>query len=78
MNEEVSLLALLDTYPPARTRGRSDEHSKEELSAAITDETVRKMLDGLGSDGHVLSPLSPHDYDAVKNVCASNVRIIST
>jgi thioesterase domain-containing protein len=37
-----------------------------------------KMLDGLGSDGHVLSPLSPHDYDAVKTVCASSVHIIST
>jgi thioesterase domain-containing protein len=36
------------------------------------------MLEGLGREGHVLSPLAGQDYEAVKNACENNTRIIST
>jgi thioesterase domain-containing protein len=80
MDEEVSLLALLDSYPfewTSRTNGH-DKQSEREFPSAMTDEILRKMLDGLGHDGHTPSPLSAQEHQAVRNVCESNVRIIST
>jgi thioesterase domain-containing protein len=44
----------------------------------MTDDTLRKMLEGLGHDGHVGLPLAGQDYEVVKNACESNMRIIST
>jgi thioesterase domain-containing protein len=79
MDEEVSLLALLDSYPLNRDpRNGNDEERERESLSAMTHETLRKMLEGLDRDGHVLSPLAERDYDAVKNACENNMRIIST
>jgi thioesterase domain-containing protein len=80
MNEEVSLLALLDSYPLDRgnlANGYDEERERAFLSA-MTDDTLRKMLEGLGHDGHVGLPLAGQDYEVVKNACESNMRIIST
>jgi thioesterase domain-containing protein len=79
ISEDVSLLALLDSYPlesAGRTNGHGRQSESEVSLAATIDETVQKMLDGLGSNGHSSSSLSAQQYQAVKNVCQNNVRLI--
>jgi thioesterase domain-containing protein len=80
MNEEVSLLALLDSYPLKRASlvNGHDKERERELLSTMTDDAVRKMLEGLGRDAHVVSPLAGQDYEAVKNACENNMSIIST
>jgi nonribosomal peptide synthetase DhbF len=80
INEEVSLLALLDSYPVVQENllNGCDEESERELLAAMTDDALRNMLESLGRDGHVLSPLVTQDYEAVKNACMNNMRIVRT
>jgi amino acid adenylation domain-containing protein len=79
MNEDVSLLALLDSYPlksAGLTNGRDGQSESQVPPAATIDETMQKMLDGLASNGHSSSSLSAQQYQAVKNVCQNNVRLI--
>jgi nonribosomal peptide synthetase DhbF len=80
MDEEVSLLALLDSYPLDRENllNGYDEKRDRQFLSAMTDDTLREMLQGLGRDGHVLSPLAEEDYKAVKHACENNMRIIRT
>jgi thioesterase domain-containing protein/acyl carrier protein len=80
MGEDVSLLALLESYLLDREKllNGYDEEREREFLSAMTDDTLRKMLEGLGRGGHVLSPLDKQNYEAVKNVCENNMRIIST
>ena len=80
MGEEVSLLALLDSYPSDRENllnGHDKEREREVLSA-MADDTLREMLEGFGNEGHVLLPLAEQDYEVVKNACESNMRIVDT
>jgi nonribosomal peptide synthetase DhbF len=80
VGEEVSLLALLDSYPSDRENllnGRDKEREREVLSA-MADDTLREMLEGFGNEGHVLLPLAEQDYEVVKNACESNMRIVDT
>jgi nonribosomal peptide synthetase DhbF len=80
MGEEVSLLALLDSYPPngeMPLNGDDSERYEESLSA-MHDGSLRAMLKGLSRDGHVLTPLAEGDYQAVKDAFAQNARIVST
>jgi nonribosomal peptide synthetase DhbF len=79
IGDGVSLLALLDSYPlesAVRTNGHDRQSERQAPPAATIDETVQKMLDGLGSNGHSPSSLSAQQYQAVKNVCQNNVRLI--
>jgi nonribosomal peptide synthetase DhbF len=77
-NEEVSLLALLDSYPmdPASLANSHDKEQK--VLSAMTDDTFLKILEGLWRDGHVASPLTGQDYESMKNAYENNIRIIST
>jgi glyine---[glycyl-carrier protein] ligase len=70
--QEVSLLALLDSYPYNATSalGAGDkETAREVLYAGPPEYPIRSMLesilDGLRSDGHLLSTLEEHDYEAI-------------
>jgi thioesterase domain-containing protein len=78
MNEKVSMLALLDSYPPARGNRSNgdDQQGKATAPSTMIDETVRKMLDGL-VNGHSRLPLAAREQQAVSRVCASNVGIVS-
>jgi nonribosomal peptide synthetase DhbF len=78
MNEEVSLLALLDSYPMDRASLVNSHDKEQKVLSAMTDDTLLKMLKGLWRDGHVASPLTGQDYESVKNACENNMRIIST
>jgi nonribosomal peptide synthetase DhbF len=77
-NEEVSLLALLDSYPMDRATLVNSHDKEQEVLSATTDDTLLKMLEGLWREGHVASPLTRQDYESVKNACENNMRIIST
>ena len=80
MGEEVSLLALLDSYPSDRENllNSHDKEREREILSAMADDTLREMLEGFGNEGHVLSPLAEQDYEVVKNACESNMRIVDT
>jgi thioesterase domain-containing protein len=79
LGEEVSLLALLDSYPPDRDSPQNgyDEARARELFSTKTDDMLREMFEGLRRDGH-LPPLAEQDYETVRNVCVNNIRLIGT
>jgi len=76
LDEEVSLLALLDSYPPGHGSwlNRYNEDNEAELLSATTN----VMLEGLGRGAHPTLPLAEHDYEAVKHACGNNIRIAGT
>jgi len=80
MQEEVSLLALLDSYPlePADPARDDNEESERALMSAMTNGTLQGMLDALGRVGHTGAPLTDLDYEAMRNACESNIRISNT
>jgi thioesterase domain-containing protein len=80
MQEEVSLLALLDSYPlePGERARDDNEESERALLSAMTSGTLHGMLDGLGRVGHSVIQLTGADYEAVRNACESNIRISNT
>jgi thioesterase domain-containing protein len=55
-----------------------DKEREREVLSAMADDTLREMLEGFGNEGHVLWPLAEQDYEAVKNACESNMRIVDT
>jgi thioesterase domain-containing protein/acyl carrier protein len=77
--EEVSLLALLDSYPLERDgpqNGHDKARAREHLSATV-DDMLREMFEGLRRDGH-LPLLAEQNYETLRNVCENNIRLIST
>jgi nonribosomal peptide synthetase DhbF len=77
--EEVALLALLDSYPCDRKIAMPDldeEHDREVLFAGAADNTIRKMLDTLRREGHVLSTLNEHHFEAITDAYENNVRLM--
>jgi thioesterase domain-containing protein len=80
MDEEVSLLALLDSYPSDRCSlpKAYNEENERELLSAMTDGTLPSLRAGLERIGHPTLPLAEQDYEAVKNACENNIRIVGT
>jgi thioesterase domain-containing protein len=76
--EEVALLALLDSYPRDRKIAMPDldEEQEEVLFAGAADNTIRKMLDTLRREGHVLSTLNEHHFEAITDAYQNNVRLM--
>jgi thioesterase domain-containing protein len=76
--EEVALLALLDSYPYDRKSAmpRLEEREREVLFAGAADNTIRKMLDVLRREGHVLSTLKEHHFEAITEAYENNVRLM--
>ncbi len=64
VDEMISLINVLEA--------NVDDATGEMLAHTV------ESVEGLGRDGHVLSPLAEQDYETVKNACENNMRIIST
>jgi thioesterase domain-containing protein len=80
MDEEVSLLALLDSYPLDRgswLNGYNEENERG-LLLAMTNGTLQTMLEGFGRNGYSTLPLAEQDCEALKNACENNIRIVGT
>jgi thioesterase domain-containing protein len=75
VGEEVSLLALVDGYPPYVEQVSADQTPDRGICRAIPDTSLRQMLDEVSSD---FRPLSDQDYEQVKNAWTCNVRLIDT
>jgi nonribosomal peptide synthetase DhbF len=80
LGEEVALLALLDSYPShwqESPRLADEEPSKEFLFAGVAD-PIQTMVDALRQDGHLVSVLKEHHYEAIMDGYKNSVRLMQT
>jgi aspartate racemase len=78
--EEVQLLALLDSYPNDRAESFApfdEEHKAEVLFAGVAD-PIQNMVDALRHDGHLVSVLKEHHYEAIIDGYKNSVRLMRT
>jgi len=80
MDQEVALLALLDSYPNEREgslRRGDEERGREVLFAGVAD-PILSMVDTLRRDGHLHSILKEHHYEAIIDGYENSVRLMRT
>jgi thioesterase domain-containing protein len=77
VGEEVSLLAVLDSYPPdGGNLRRGDEMARlADRVSSMADRAVREILAGFDDS---FEPLAEQDREALKKACESNIRLTST
>lgn len=77
MGQEVSLLALLDSYPVENDDPRSRFDAENDvLAAQVAINPIRNLLDVLRREG--LSTLKEHHYEAIMDTFKSNTRLART
>jgi thioesterase domain-containing protein/acyl carrier protein len=76
--EDVSLLALLDSYPlqPARLQGVVDDDVGDLFSSQVAINPIMNLLDVLRREG--LTTLKEHHYEAIMDTFKNNTRIMKT
>jgi thioesterase domain-containing protein/acyl carrier protein len=80
LGEEVALLALLDSYPSdwqESPRLGDQEPTKEVLFAGVAD-PIQNMVDALRQDGHLVSVLKEHHYEAIMDGYKNSVLLMQT
>jgi len=80
LGEEVALLALLDSYPShwqESPRLADEEPNKEVLFAGVAD-PIQTMVDALRQDGHLVSVLKEHHYEAIMDGYKNSVQLMQT
>ena len=82
MGDEVSLLALLDSYPPGNENAAHHcadrEHDGEILSDGVVDASIRNMLGILRREGGKFSTLNEFQYTAITDTFKRNNRLMMT
>jgi len=77
--QEVALLALLDSYPYNRETSLS-AGGEERLYAGVAENPItsvlRDILDTLRREGHLLSTLDEHDYEAILDASRHSGRLM--
>jgi nonribosomal peptide synthetase DhbF len=77
MGQEVSLLALLDSYPIEHESARPGLDEDSEIFAhQVAINPIRNLLDVLRREG--LSTLKEHHYEAIMDTFKSNTRLVRT
>jgi nonribosomal peptide synthetase DhbF len=79
--EEVSLLALLDSYPTGRLNGLggSGDHRQGEIaSLPEIDEMVRRIVAGPSRNGDTRLLLAEAEFETVRQACRNNISMAST
>jgi nonribosomal peptide synthetase DhbF len=79
--EEVSLLALLDSYPTGRLNGlggSADHRQREIASLPEIDEMVRRIVAGPSRNGDTRLLLAEAEFETVREACRNNVHMAST
>ena len=79
--EEVSLLALLDSYPTGRLNGLggSGDHRRGEIaSLPEIDEMVRRIVAGPSRNGDTRLLLPEAEFETVREACRNNISMAST
>jgi amino acid adenylation domain-containing protein len=77
MGQEVSLLALLDSYPIEHESARSSlDEDSEFFAHQVAINPIRNLLDVLRREG--LSTLKEHHYEAIMDTFKSNTRLVRT
>jgi nonribosomal peptide synthetase DhbF len=77
--EEVTLLALLDSYPFNRetaARDRTEAAEKEVIFAGAVDNPLRETLETLHRDGFLRDALEERDHRAIMDAFEHNARIM--
>jgi nonribosomal peptide synthetase DhbF len=76
MGHEVSLLAMLDSYPVQHERSRFDLDEDSEVAHQVAINPIRNLLDVLRREG--LSTLKEHQYEAIMDTFKNNTRLAMT
>src|SRR5262249_8133964 len=78
IDQEVDLLALLDSYPSncEELLHRRDQRHHEEVLFAGAADPIRNMVDTLRHDAHLLSMLKEHHYEAIMEGYDNSVRLM--
>jgi thioesterase domain-containing protein len=77
MGEEVSLLALLDSYPVVQEGAKVVfDDDNENLSRQVAINPIMNLLDVLRREG--LSTLKEHHYEAIMDTFKNNTRLVRT
>jgi nonribosomal peptide synthetase DhbF len=80
MGEQVSTLALLDSYPfdeEGRASGSRDQNSEPATPAlGLAHDPLQAILERVHREGYTHLPLEESDYEAITNVYANNARIM--
>jgi thioesterase domain-containing protein/acyl carrier protein len=74
MGQDVSLLALLDSYPVQHQRALSALDDESESSHQVAINPIRNLLDVLRREG--LSTLKEHHYEAIMDTFKNNTRLV--
>ncbi|MGE0036626.1 MAG: amino acid adenylation domain-containing protein, partial [Xanthobacteraceae bacterium] len=77
--EEVTLLALLDSYPRERLTSPFDEGAEpaeEILFAGVADESLRDMLELLRHEGHINAALGDDHFEAIMGSFENSTRLM--
>jgi thioesterase domain-containing protein len=74
MGQEISLLALLDSYPVQHERVRAALDDESEAPHQVAINPIRNLLDVLRREG--LSTLKEHHYEAIMDTFKSNTRLV--
>jgi thioesterase domain-containing protein len=82
MGEEVSLLALLDSYPPGNENAAhscaDNEHDREILFDGVVDASIRNMLNILRREEGKFSTLNELQYKAITDTFKRNSCLMRT
>ena len=74
--EEVSLLALLDSYPVQHESALTAIDEGSEIAHHVAINPIRNLLDVLRREG--LSTLKEHQYEAIMDTFKTNTRLVRT
>jgi thioesterase domain-containing protein len=78
VDEEVALLALLDSYPCENVQHHDrEERDKHVLYAGVADDSIRNMLDILRREGEALSAIEEHHYETIKDIYKNNIGLMT-
>ncbi len=76
-DQDVALLALLDSYPvESETSFSGFDQNNEILTAQVAINPIRNLLDVLRREG--LSTLKEHHYEAIMDTFKNNTRLVRT
>ena len=78
-NQDVALLALLDSFPTARNNsehGPDGSRENERTSGGVGNEVIKKDVEALRREGHIVSTLEEHHYDTIRDAMTKSLPLM--
>ncbi len=79
VNQEVALLALLDSFPTKRNNSPHDldgSRESESSSGGVGNEVIKKDVEALRREGHIVSTLEEHHYDTIRDAMTKSLPLM--